>query len=346
MRPTIFGKLPDVSPVTTTAVVRIAARTTTSLEDTLRMICRQLQPDIHDLCLAAESQYRSFANAPLEVVTDRARYRFGLKIGVGGMGEIYLGYNVETGETVAVKKVREDLREDNEVRERFKREVLLGLELNGRHPGVIYALDYQFGDDLLMITPYYRGATIADLIERTGGFTISQTLMTAWYLCAVEGFFEDQNIVYRDLKGDNVVFLETKELDQFPLVFLDLGLAKRVNEPKPRLTREGVVVGSAVNIPPETLTGRVSASVPGEMFAIGMLMSTMLLGEHPGDLKSSVGSYLIQRRLTADQEKRIPEGVLVMLRRLLDPEPMQRYVNIKALKSAIATLLTATPTML
>jgi|GEM_PF-6927782 serine/threonine-protein kinase len=346
MRPTFFGKLSDLGPVTTTAVVRTGAKTTTSLEDTLRMIRRQLQPDIHDLCLIRESEYQSFPNAPLEVFTDRARYTFGLKIGEGGMGEIYLGCNVETGETVTMKKVKEEVRKFEEIWERFRREAQLGEELKGKHPGVIRTLDYQFGDDLLLITPYYRGATIADLVERKGRFTVPQTLMTAYYLCEVEEFFEHENIVYRDLKGDNVILLAEEDLDQFPLVFLDLGLAKKINEVRYKLTREGVIVGAPVNIPPETLTGKVSTSVPGEQFAVGMLMATMLLGELPGNPESSVSSYLLQRRLTVDQERKIPEKVLAMLRRLLDPEPRQRYVNIRALKSDIAQLLTSSSLIL
>src|SRR5450830_1782847 len=59
-------------------------------------------------------------------------------LGKGGCGVVYLVYSHELGEVYALKTFQDEFLADQEVRERFRREASVWVEL-GRHPYLVHA---------------------------------------------------------------------------------------------------------------------------------------------------------------------------------------------------------------
>ena len=69
------------------------------------------------------------------IPTRIGRYEVQRRLGRGGMGSLYLGYDPKLKRPVAIKLLNEDVRDDHELRERFAREAESLARL--RHPNIV-----------------------------------------------------------------------------------------------------------------------------------------------------------------------------------------------------------------
>jgi serine/threonine-protein kinase len=95
------------------------------------------------------------------------RYRIGDKIGVGGMSTVYMGRDIQTGQTVAVKLMDEKLTDDPDYLARFEREAQVGVSLN--HPGIAKVFAYgKEGDTHFLVMEYVQGITLTEYVRKKG----------------------------------------------------------------------------------------------------------------------------------------------------------------------------------
>ena len=80
-------------------------------------------------------------------------------VGEGGMGEVYAGYDETLERKVALKVVHEELRLDEEARERLLREARALSRLD--HPNICRIYDYiETGDSDLLVLEFIEGQTL------------------------------------------------------------------------------------------------------------------------------------------------------------------------------------------
>jgi serine/threonine protein kinase len=319
-------------------VFTCASRTTTPLEDRLHAIRAGLLPIINDLRLCKEASYQPFEGSPIKISVDGQNFSFGLKIGQGGMGGIFLGCNLATNELVVLKMIRSEMEGIDELRDRFRGEANFGRELGSQHPGIVCTLHYSDGLRPFMILPYLSGATLEELLNAEEVLPLPQALMILYYLCEVESFLLDRYIIHRDMKMGNVMLIDTTdEPSRFPLVVFDLGVAKNVRTPS--RTVPGSVMGSPTTIAPEVMSGRAGASVLGEQFALGMMLTEMLIGQLPGKEHTTLVDFLLDRELTPEQEAMVPVAALPLVQKLLNKNANERFPDMRALQAEVARLL-------
>lgn len=110
------------------------------------------------------------------VVSDR--FRIVRRIGRGGMGEVYEADDLELGGKVALKTIRPELRDDDELLARFKREVKISRRL--AHPHLCRVFDagrhtLPGGGEVVYLTmELLDGETLAERLERDGPLTPEQ----------------------------------------------------------------------------------------------------------------------------------------------------------------------------
>ena len=206
------------------------------------------------------------------------RYLIEERLGVGGVGAVYLGTQLALGRSVAIKLLHEGL--DPSFRTRFEREAKALAAL--RHPNIVSVTDYGLdGTTPYLVMEKLEGETLGERLAR-GPLLPEHVLELARQLLRALGFVHEQGLVHRDLKPGNL-FLELTPDGDERLKLLDFGLAKFVQEPGVEgqtVTRAGHVVGTPAYMAPEQIAGD-AVDARSDIYAVGVLLYQALSGRVP-----------------------------------------------------------------
>ncbi|MFI9818437.1 serine/threonine-protein kinase [Saccharothrix variisporea] len=201
-----------------------------------------------------------FAPLTADDPTEVGGYELRARIGVGGMGRVYLAFT-PGGRALAIKVVRSEHAEDEEFRRRFRQEVDIARRVQGLYTATVVDAD---PDAVLpwLATSYVSGPSVRQAVADHGPLP----LPTVFRLLAgaAEGLsaIHACGLVHRDLTPANVLLA-----DDGPRV-IDFGIAHAAAATS--LTRTGVQVGTPALMAPEQVRGK-PATRATDVFALGQL---------------------------------------------------------------------------
>jgi serine/threonine protein kinase len=265
-------------------------------------------------------------------------YHVRRKIGQGGMGEVYEGWDERLGRAIAIKKINESTA-SSDAKDRLWREARSLARVN--HPNVCHVFDVvENGDVLLIILELLEGQSLAQRLISGSIVTSMAVGFEREILRALEALHR-LNIVHRDLKPSNVF------VTPHGIKLLDFGLAwsseatevTTFDSLPTALTIPGMVVGTPQYMSPEQAVGRV-ASPRSDLFAAGCIFYEMLTGKRPFDGASSIDvlhAVLHQNPQPLSGSRGI-EALDQVIRRALRKEPSDRYQSAQEMLEAIETV--------
>ena len=180
---------------------------------------------------------------PLVGLTLAGRYRIERRVGVGGMGTVYLAAHTGLGQHVAVKVLHERYAREHQLKQRFENEARTYGRLN--HPNLVSLHDFGATPDgtLYMVMEYCPGTVLSVLLKERKALpaplAVDITVQIAQALTAAHA----KGFVHRDLKPDNVMLMESRP-GKYHAKLLDFGIAKNLDEEVNRLTQAGMVFGT------------------------------------------------------------------------------------------------------
>ncbi|MFE1444074.1 protein kinase [Streptomyces sp. NPDC058739] len=198
------------------------------------------------------------------------RYRIVARLGVGGMGRVYLGHS-PGGRLLAVKVVRPELAEDGEFRRRFAREVAAARRVNGAFTAGVVDADPE-GSPAWLATVYVPSLSLREAVDRHGPWPQEHVLVLGAGLAEGLEVIHAAGVVHRDLKPSNVLLAADG-----PRV-IDFGIS--VASDASTLTRTGMLVGSPGFMSPEQLTGQ-PVGPACDVFALGAVLTFTATGVGP-----------------------------------------------------------------
>ena len=210
--------------------------------------------------------------------THRARqvgpYRLLRQIGVGAMGEIYLVQHVETDERFALKRIRGDFVDEEELI-RFRREAELVARVY--HPHVVRLRDSNFATaQPYQVYDLYEGGTLQDRIQRAGSMTLEDTLEIVGKLASALSHAHSQGVLHRDLKPENVLFNAAGEP-----ALADFGLARKSQAQSRGLTATGEAIGTPLYMAPEQVLDSKRVDERADLYGLAAITYAMLSGGPP-----------------------------------------------------------------
>jgi tetratricopeptide (TPR) repeat protein len=206
-------------------------------------------------------------------------YEVLVRLGAGGMGEVYRARDPRLGREVAIKVLTEGAASDRDRLRRFVAEAKAASALN--HPNILTV--HEIGETEsgpYIVTELVDGQTVRELLNE-GQINLHRALDIA--IQTGEGIAKahDAGILHRDIKPENLMVTR----DGYVKI-LDFGLAKLMRNDSAESptaqssTATGLIVGTAGYLSPEQLRG---GQVDGrsDVFALGIVLYEMVTGENP-----------------------------------------------------------------
>ncbi len=248
------------------------------------------------------------------------RYQVRARIARGGMATVYLATDLRLERRVAVKVMHGHLADDAAFRDRFIQEARSAARL--AHPNVVNVFDQgQDSDMAYLVMEYLQGITLRDLLKEYGKLTPEQTMDIMEAVLAGLAAAHKAGIVHRDLKPENVLLA-----DDGRIKISDFGLARAATA---NTATGQALLGTIAYLSPELVT-RGIADTRSDIYAVGIMMYEMLVGEQPykGDQPVQIAYQHANERVPSPGAKNsaVPQPLdeLVLWATARDPEQRPR----------------------
>jgi serine/threonine protein kinase len=268
------------------------------------------------------------------------RYQLVRKVGVGGMGTVWLAHDQALDAPCAVKLVNDELASNKEVRARFTREAKLAAQL--RSPHVVHVFDCgESNGTLFIVMEWLEGESLASRIDREGNLDAVSTYRVVAHVARALTTTHALGVVHRDLKPDNVFLVPG--YDEETAKVLDFGIARdSVHSLRDRATREGSFLGTPCYLSPEQARGK-PADFRADLWALGVMAFECLTGHSPFDADAigDVMGRILYEPLPKPSEfnAALPAEIDEWWLRAASRDPEQRFQSAKELTDALGKAL-------
>jgi eukaryotic-like serine/threonine-protein kinase len=214
---------------------------------------------------------KSAGQADGRAKTRIGRYAVTGRLGRGGMGIVYRGYDETLERAVAIKVLTVEGSLDDESRRRFEIEAKAAARL--QHPNILTV--YELGEDRgvpFIAMELLSGADLESLVRSGIPLLLSEKLDVLIQVCRGLAFAHEHGIVHRDMKPSNV-----RILDDGTAKIMDFGIAKLLGT---SLTRSGMMVGTVHYMSPEQIRAQ-PLDGRSDVFSVGVMLYELLAGRRP-----------------------------------------------------------------
>ena len=265
-------------------------------------------------------------------------YEITAQLGQGGMGAVYLAVHSRIGHRKVVKVLLPEHSRDVALLRRFETEARAAARLHHRNITKLDDFNRLATGEWFIMMPFLEGATLDDLLAKTGVLPVHQALRILGQVCAALHAAHGAGIVHRDLKPANI-FISSAEDNPQHVTLLDFGIAKMTSEADSTATQTGMAFGTPIYMSAEQFIDTSRADERSDIFALGVIAYQMLTGSVPFGRGSSAALYTRQH----EERPIIPPGVPsewadVILKALaLDPRDRHQSAHAFAVALAAAT---------
>ncbi|REE60778.1 serine/threonine protein kinase [Streptomyces sp. 3212.3] len=246
------------------------------------------------------------------------RYRLVESIGQGGMGRVWRAADEMLDRQVAVKEIRMDGLDTEDVRtrrERTLREARATARID--HPNVVRIYDVvDESDRLWIVMELVDGRSLERILVEEGPLAVRETARIGLELVAALRQVHAGGVLHRDIKPGNVLV----ERRGRRVVLTDFGIAA-IQDAK-ALTMAGMLVGSPDYMAPERISGRPQGP-PSDVWSLGATLCAALGGHSPFSRSTTLATL----HAVLYEEPQLPAsaaGLTGILAVLLDKEPAVR----------------------
>jgi serine/threonine protein kinase, bacterial len=248
------------------------------------------------------------------------RYTVREVLGRGGMSLVYLVDDNRLDNRWVLKEFSiEDAspREKKALEEHFITEAKICAKLS--HPGIPKVIDYFVsGDNHYLVEEHVEGNTLLSLIRKKK-LRREDIIPVTIQLCSVLEYIHAKDIIYRDLKPDNIMVKQDGSVK-----LIDFGIARIYKSGKERDT---IAIGTPGFAAPEQY-GTAQTDTRTDIYGLGALMHHMVTGIDPRDkpftfdppskLGIKISPYL--------------EGIIM---KAISLRPEERYKSVKDLRETL-----------
>lgn len=253
-------------------------------------------------------------------------FRIQRRIGIGGMGSVFLASDERLKREVALKVLSPALSLDQTCIQRFQNEAQAAARLDHDNIARVFYSGEESGLHYIAYE-YVPGQNLRDVIRSKGWLDIAEAVNYTIQLTAALHHSSNAGVIHRDIKPSNVLITP---LGRAKLV--DLGLARKTSlETSLELTVPGTTMGTFDYISPEQARDPHSVDVRSDIYSLGCTLYHMLTGEPPYP-EGTVLQKLLDHHAKdppdpAKKNKRVSPMLSHVVRKMMASEPAHRYAS-------------------
>ena len=248
------------------------------------------------------------------------RYEILELLGEGGMGAVYKARDRELDRVVALKVIRPELANQQEVLRRFKQELILARQVT--HKNVIRIFDLGEAEGIKFISmDYIEGQDLRSLLRQKGRLAPEEARAIIAQVCQALEAAHAEGVVHRDLKPQNIM------LDsQGRATVMDFGIARSME--LTGMTQTGALLGTPDYMSPEQAKGQ-EVDARSDLFTLGIILYELLTGKTPYRADTVLGTLLKRTQERArpphELDPDLPRYLSDVVVRCLEIDPRLRY---------------------
>jgi serine/threonine protein kinase len=220
------------------------------------------------------------------------KYKLLERVGVGGMGQVFLCEHLYMKKRVALKVLPPGKADQPGALGRFYREARAAGSLD--HPNVVRTHDIdQDGNLHFIVMEYVDGTNLLDVVKKFGPMDIGRAVSYTRQVADGLDYAFRNGIIHRDVKPGNVLIDRAGAAK-----ILDLGLARFYQDQNDLLTikyDDKIVLGTADYVAPEQIANSHMVDVRADVYALGATLYFLLAG-HPPFPTGTVSQKLLWHR--------------------------------------------------
>ena len=267
-------------------------------------------------------------------------YTLEQRVGEGGTATVYKATHEKHG-TVALKVLRDKLRQDRTAVARFLREASFGTRVE--HPNVVRTIELGQSPEGLhyLAIEWAAGELLEGYAKRSAPLLCDEVSTIVIQIADAVHAAHATGIVHRDLKPENLMYDPLAR----NVKLLDFGIATSTDvAPDERLTRAGFFVGTLMYVAPEALSGEI-VTPAADQYSLACIAYLLLVGTLPYAAKSPREMFtqlLSQPPVALNKAKQglvfgAPVEAVVM--RGLAKDPKARYASVLDFAKELAAVL-------
>ncbi|HLX64905.1 MAG TPA: protein kinase [Planctomycetota bacterium] len=273
---------------------------------------------------------------------DNARFagkvRLIKKLGEGGMGAVYRGFDESLALDVAVKVLPiPPGGKELHFADRFHNEARLSAQIN--HPNVVRMRDVgEQGGLVYLVMDFVDGLTARQMLDRKGFIPVPQALQIVHDASLGMQAAHERGIVHRDIKPENILVASDGRV-----MITDLGLAKgagtRFTDSLLPITRMGLLLGTPEYMSPEQWDIGASVTPRSDIWSMGVTLWVLLTRRAPfedadlGQLAKKIKEAPLPDIHVIRPD--VPQRVASILYHCLAKNPQRRFMNAAELVNAL-----------
>lgn len=262
------------------------------------------------------------------------RYKIKELIGGGGMSNVYLAHDMILDRDIAIKILRYDFSNEEELRRRFQREALSTTSL--AHPNIVNIFDVGEDDSIhYLVMEYVPGKTLKDYIIDHSPVSPERAVEIMKQLASALAHAHHNQIVHRDIKPQNILMDAEGNVK-----ITDFGIAMALSATS--YTQTNSVLGTVHYLSPEQARGG-TANKKSDIYSLGIVMYELITGKLPFSGESAVSIALkhLQTETPSlrDTVPDLPQSLENVVLKATAKNIQHRYQSADEMEADLATVL-------